>query len=140
MQNRTSPLTIAFYVVFALWFTAISYSFPSFYDWLLAPVVGRILVYGTIALFCTVVVFAAWRGFRISTWPRLDFTVLGCAVLGFDLVWRFYISQFSLESVKLISIAFDVATPAIAILGMFVVSSEWKRSGRVIKGEELFNG
>ena len=126
MHVRATPLAIAFYVVFAMWFTAIRYSSPSFYGWLLVPVVGYILAVGTIALFFTVVILAAWRGVRTSTFPRLDAAVVGCAIVCFDLVWRFYLSQFAWDGFKQISIALDMATPAIAILGMFVVGSKLK--------------
>lgn len=140
MQNRAMPITIAFYVTFTLWFTAISYSTPSFYSVLVSPVIGKMLVVGNLALFCTVVLLAAWRGFKTSTFPSLDITVVGCTILGFDLVWRFYLSQSAWDAFKLISIALDLATPAIAMLGIFVVSNELKRSGHVKTGDELFNG
>ena len=134
MQNRTVPLTIAFYIAFALWFTAISYGSPGFYSGLLSPVASKILVFGTIAVFFAVVILAAWRGFRTSTFPHLDVAVVGCAIIGFDLAWRFYLSQFAWDAFKIISIALDIATPAIAILGMFIVVSELKRSGQAMTG------
>ncbi|MVZ96162.1 hypothetical protein EUU23_00405 [Sphingorhabdus sp. IMCC26285] len=140
MHIRATPLAIAFYVVFALWFTAIRYSSPSFYGWLLAPVIGKILVFGTISLFFTVVILAAWRGVRAAAFPRADAVVVGGAMVCFDLVWRFYLGQFAWDAFKLISIALDMATPAIAILGMCVVSSELKRSGQVIAENKISNG
>jgi hypothetical protein len=50
LSIRAKPLTIAFYVVFALWFTATRYSSPAFYGWLLAPAVVNILALGTVGL------------------------------------------------------------------------------------------
>ena len=139
MHSRASPLAITFYVAFALWFTAMRYGSPSFYGWLLTPFVSEVLVFCTVALFLAVVILIAWRGFKASAFPRADAVVAGSAIVCFDLVWRFNVGQFAGDTFKLISIALDIATPAIAILGIFVVVSFLKRSVRVTKGDQLVN-
>ena len=44
------------------------------------------------------------------------------------------------NALKLTSIVLDMVTPAIAILGMFAVSGELKRSGQEVEGGNLSNG
>lgn len=139
MHIRATPLAITFYVAFALWFTAMRYGSPSFYGSLLIPFIDEVLVFCTVALFLAVVILVAWRGFKTSAFPRVDAVVAGCAIACFDLVWRFNMGQFDWDTFKLISIALDIATPVIAILGMFVVGSELKRFARVVKGDQLVN-
>jgi len=139
MHIRATPLAITFYVAFALWFTAMRYGSLSFYSWLLTPFVDEGLVFCTVALFLAVVILVAWRGFKTSAFPRVDAVVAGSVIVCFDLVWRFNIGQFAWDAFKLISLALDIATPAIAILGMFVVGSELKRSARVVNGDQLVN-
>jgi hypothetical protein len=129
---RTKPLTLAFYIGFALWFTATRYSSPSFYAWLLAPAVGVVLALGTIALFFVVVIVSARRGFVMASIPWADAAVIVCATIGFDLFWRFYLSPFAWDAFKLISILLDVATPMILALGLAAVVGEVKRPVRAI--------
>jgi hypothetical protein len=140
MNINTKPLTVAFLAVFALWFTSSRYNPPSFYSWLLTPMVGNVLALWTCALFLLIVALVARRGIKVALFPWVEAAVIGCAIVGFDLFWRFYLSQFAWDAFKLTSIALDMATPAIAILGMFVVSSELKRSYQVIAGDNLSNG
>ncbi|MCJ8159940.1 hypothetical protein, partial [Sphingomonas sp. LaA6.9] len=134
MSMRSKPLTVAFYIAFALWFTAIRYSSPGFYGWLLAPVVGTVLTLGTIALFFMVVVLAARRGVRAASFPWLNAAVIACAIIGFDLFWRFYLSPFAWDAFKLTSILLDMATPIIAALGLAAVVGELRRPVQVIAG------
>lgn len=140
MSMRSKPLTVAFYVAFALWFTAIRYSSPSFYGWLLAPVVGKVLALGTIALFFIVVVLAAWRGVKVASFPWVEAAVIGCAIIGFDLFWRFYLSPFAWDAFKLTSIVLDIATPLLATLGLFAVSGELGRPFKVVAVGKPSNG
>ena len=132
VSTRTKPLTVAFYVIFALWFTATRYSSPDFYGWLLAPLVGDVLVLCTIGLFSVIVVLAARRGFRTASFPWLDATAIGCAIIGFDLFWRFYLSPFAWDAFKLTSVGLDMATPIIATLGMVAAVGEWSRAVRTV--------
>ena len=140
MHLRKPPLAIAFYVVFALWFTALRYSSSSFYSWLLAPIAGKILAFGTIAIFFTIVILATWREVRAASFPWVDAATIGCAIVGFDLLWRFYLSHIAWSAFKLSSIVLDVATPVIAILGMFAVGSELRRFGRKVESGNVPNG
>lgn len=139
MHIRATPLAITFYVAFALWFTAMRYGSQSFYGWLLTPFVGKVLVFCAVALFLAVVILVAWRGFKTSAFPRANAVAAASAIFCFDLIWRFNIGQFAWDTFKLISIVLDIATPVIAILGMFVVGSELKRSARMVKGDQLVN-
>lgn len=134
MSARAKPFTIAFYVAFALWFTATSYSSPGFYGWLLAPIVGNILGFSLIALFLVVVVLAGRRAVREASFPWLDLAVVGCAIIGFDLFWRFYLSPLAWDAFKLTSIAVDVATPLIAALGLAAVVYELRRPAQIVAG------
>lgn len=131
---RTKPITIAFYIAFALWFTATRYGSPGFYGWLLAPVVVTVLMLGTFALFFMVVVLAARRGVKAASVPWLDAAVIACAIVGFDLFWRFYLSPFAWDAFKLTSIVLDIATPAIVALGLAAVVSELRRPVQVVAG------
>lgn len=140
MSMRTKPLTLAFYVTFTLWFTAISYSSPSVYGWLLAPVVGTVLTLGTIAIFFIAVVLAAWRAVKVASFPWLEAALIGCAIIGFDLFWRFYLSPFTLDAFKLASMVLDIATPLIATLGLLAVSGELRRPVKVVAVGKPSNG
>ncbi len=134
MTLRSKPLTVAFYIVFALWFTATRYSSPGFYGWVLAPVVATVLMLVPIALFLMVVVLAARRGGKAASFPWLDAVVIACAIIGFDLFWRFYLSPFAWDAFKLTSIVLDIATPVIVALGLAAVVSELRRPVQVIAG------
>ena len=134
MTMRTKPLTVAFYVAFALWFTGTRYNLPGFYDWLLAPVVGTGLMLGTIALFVMVVVLAVRRGLKVALFPWLDAVVIAGAMIGFDLFWRFYLSPFAWDAFKFTSMVLDIATPIILVLGVAAVLSEWRRPIQVVAG------
>lgn len=134
MTKRTKPLTVAFYIAFALWFTATRYSSPGFYGWLLAPVVGNVLMFGTIALFFMVVVLAVRRGVKATSFPWLDAAIIACAIIGFDLFWRFYLSPFAWDAFKLASIVLDMATPIIVALGLVAVVGELRRPVQVVAG------
>ena len=128
MSMRPKVLTIAFYILFALWFTASRYSTPGFYDWLLTPAIGTMLMSGSIAMFFMVIVLAARRGVKEASVPWLDAAVIACAIIGFDLLWRFYLSPFAWDAYKLTSIVLDMATPVIVAMGLAAVVSEWRRS------------
>lgn len=140
MSKRVTPLTIAFYVAFALWFTATGYSSPAFYGWLLAPVAGTVLMFSTVTLFLMVVVLVARQGAKTASFPWLDAAVVACAIVGFDLFWRFYLSPFAGNAFKLTSIVLDIATPAIAVLGLAAVVSRLRRPGKVIVGSIASGG
>ena len=132
MSARPKPFTVAFYVAFALWFTATRYSGPSFYSWLVAPVVETALGLGTVALFLITLIVAARRAVRTRSFPWLDLAVIGCAILGFDLFWRFYLSPLAWDAFKLTSIAIDIATPLIAALGLAAVVSKFRRPAQAV--------
>lgn len=134
MSARAKPFTIAFYIAFALWFTATRYSSPGFYGWLLAPIAGNVLGLSTTALFFAVVVLAARRAVREASFPWLDVAVVGCAIIGFDLFWRYYLSPLAWDAFKLTSIAIDIATPLIAALGLAAVVSELRRPAQTFAG------
>ncbi len=134
MSARPKPFTIAFYVAFALWFTAARYSGPSFYRWLLAPIVESALVLSSVALFLIAVVLAARRAVRTGSFPSLDVAVVGCAILGFDLFWRFYLSPLAWDAFKLTSVAIDIATPLVVALGLSAVIGEFRRPAQVVTG------
>lgn len=127
MTIRTKPLTIAFYIAFALWFTATRYSSPWYYSWLFSPVVGTVLMQAAITLFFMVVVLAMRRGVKTASFPWLDAAVIACAIIGLDLFWRFYLSSFAWDSFKLTSIVLDMATPIILALGMTAVVGEFRQ-------------
>lgn len=135
MKARTNVLTIAFYVAFALWFTATRYGSPSFYDWVFTPVVGYILGVCTVVVFFMVVALAAWRAVEAASMPWLDVAVVGGVLVGSDLFWRYYLSAHTWDAFKLTSIVFDSATPLIAALGMAVLVSELKRRTRPVVSE-----
>ena len=130
MMARTNVLIIAFYVAFALWFTATRYSSPGFYNWVFARSVGDILSVSTIMLFFMVVALAAWRAVEAASFPWLDVAVVGGSVVGSDLFWRYYPSPHAWDAFKLTSIVFDIATPLIAAMGMAVLVSELRRPTR----------
>jgi hypothetical protein len=127
VSARPKPSTIAFYVAFALWFTATRYSDPGFYGWLLSPIVANILGLSTIAIFLIAGVLAARRAIKAASFPWLDVAVVGCAIVGFDLFWRFYLSPMAWDAFKVTSVAVDIATPLVAAFGVVAVVSEWRR-------------
>jgi hypothetical protein len=127
MSDRTTPLTIMFYVAFALWFTATRYSSPGFYDWLLAPIVGDVLRLCTFALFFIVAILAVRRATRAASFPWLDGYIAGGAIVGFDLFWRFFLSPLARDAFKLASISLDIGTPLIAALGVGAMIAEVRR-------------
>lgn len=127
MSARKTPVTLAFYVGFALWFTGTRYSSPSFYGWLLSPIVGDALELGTVALFLMVIVIVGRRAIRAASFPWLDVAVSGGAIAASDLFWRFYLSRDAGEAQKLTSIAVDVASPALAALGLAALLVELRR-------------
>jgi hypothetical protein len=86
---------------------------------------------GTIALFLIVVVLAARRGIKIASFPWLDAAAIACAITGFDLLWRFYLSPFAWDAFKLTSMVLGVATPIIVALGLAVVVGELRRPVQV---------
>jgi hypothetical protein len=134
MSARAKPFTVAFYIAFALWFTATRYNSPNFYDWAFAPIVGNVLGLCTVALFFVIVGLAVRRAVRAASFPWLDVAVVGAAIIGFDLFWRFYLSPLAWDAFKLTSIALDIATPLIAALGLAAVVSELRRPAQIVAG------
>lgn len=132
MSIRPKPLTLAFYIAFSLWVTATRYSGSSFYSWLVSPVVESALGLGTLALFLIAVILAARRAISTHSIPWLDIAVVGGAIVGFDLFWRFYLSPLAWDAFKLTSIAIDGASPLILALGLAAVVSEFSRPAQVV--------
>ena len=89
---------------------------------------------GIIALFFIVVVIAARRAVRAASFPWLEVAVVVCAIVGFDLFWRFYLSRFAWDAFKLTSIALDIAAPLIMALGLAAVIGEVRRPAQVVVG------
>lgn len=98
------------------------------------------LAVGTIGIFLTVVILAAWRGIKAARFPWVNAATFGCAIVGFDLFWRFYLSSGVWNAFKLTSMTLDIGTPAIAILGMFAVGSELRRPSQQVASGSLPNG
>ena len=132
MRARTHTVTIVFYVVFALWFTANRYGGSGFYSGLIAPIVAVALVVVTFALFCVIVLLAARRAFSEKSLPWADAIIFGCSIVAFDLFWRFYLSPHAWDAFKLTNFVVDAATPAVAFLGICAVVGEWKRNQRLV--------
>jgi len=132
MTAHAKTLTIAFYVAFALWFTATRYGPPGLYGRFLAPTVVNILYFCPILLFFIIAALAVRRAVRAASFPRLEVAAAGCAIVGSELFWRFYLSPHAWDAFKLTSIAFDLATPVIAALGLAVVVRELKQSPQPI--------
>ncbi len=131
MRARPRPLTIGFYILFALWFTAIRYSGPGFYSRLVSPMFQDALVLATVAVFGAVGMFAARRGIKARAAPWADLLAAGGSIVAFDLVWRFYLSPHAWDAFKLASVALDAATPVVAALGVAALIGEWKRGSAV---------
>ena len=123
MSRRPKASTLAFYVAFALWFTAMSYSGPSFYAWKLAPIVQDVLGLAIFGLFVIVAALVLRRSFRAAAFPWLDITVVAGALVGSELVWRFCRSL-AWDAFKFASLALDIAAPLIVVLGLMAASAE----------------
>jgi len=108
MSTRVNVLAAAFLVASALWFTATRYSPPSFYGSL-----GSVLAILIFAL-VVAVIFVASR--RALPWREIALTV--GALISFEAFWRFYLSRTAWDAFKLTSIALDIGTPLIALLGI----------------------
>lgn len=119
-------------MAFALWFTATRYSPPSFYSWLLSPAVTAALAFTTVALFLAVLVLVGWRALKARSFPWLDAAVVLSAVVGFDLLWRFFLSPLAWNAFKLTSIALDIATPLIVVLGIVAAFNLWRPRERAL--------
>jgi hypothetical protein len=115
--------TLAFYVAFALWFTAMSYSGPGFYAWQLAPIVQDVLGLAMFGVFFVVAVLVVRRSLRRATFPWLDIAVVAGAIVGFEVVWRFC-RTLAWDAFKLASLGLDISTPLIFLLGLIAVSAE----------------
>lgn len=124
-------MTVIFFVAFALWFTATRYSSPSFYTAMFAPVVGNVLELAPPALFVAVLVIVVTRAVKTASFPLIDFAVAGCALVGFDLFWRYGMSRFGWEVPKLASLILDIASPIIVALGFAAFVVEMRRAERV---------
>lgn len=123
MSVRPKSSTLAFYVAFALWFTAMSYSGPGFYAWQLAAIVQDILGLAMFGLFFVVAALVVRRSLKLTTFPWLDITVVAGAIVASELVWRFY-RTLAWDAFKLASFGLDIATPLIVVLGLIAVNSE----------------
>jgi hypothetical protein len=132
MDARPNTLTIAFYVTFALWFTATRYGPPGIYSWVLAPSVVSVLSLGPIVLFSIVAILAARRAVRAASFPWLDVAVVAGGIVGSDLFWRLYLSPHAWDAFKLTSIAFDIATPLIVALGVAAVIGKVRRPAKTV--------
>ncbi|MFN3819089.1 MAG: hypothetical protein ACK4R0_08855 [Blastomonas sp.] len=123
-------MTIAFYAAFALWFTAMSYSRPGFYSWLIHPFAQDALGLLLWGIFAAVVVAVAHRSIIAASMPWLDLVAFGCAVVVFELVWRLYLSPDIWDAFKVISVVVDAATPIIGAIGVAALVGEWRRGRR----------
>ena len=129
VSARPNASTLAFYLAFAVWFTATRYSGPGFYAWQLAPVVQDALGVAMFGVFFVVTVLVVRRSIRTVTFPWLDVAVVAGAIVGFDLLWRFCRSL-AWDAFKLTSFVLDVATPLIVVLGLMALSAELGRPRR----------
>lgn len=128
MLARPRPTTVAFYIAFALWFTATRYSGPGFYSWLVAPIVQDALGVVTFGLFCVIAILAARRALKAACFPWTDAVALGGSFVAFDLFWRLWLSSQAWDAFKLTSGIVDATTPIIAGLGIAAIIGEWKQS------------
>jgi hypothetical protein len=127
MNARAKPLTIAFYVAFALWFTATRYSGSGFYGWLAGRFLQdavSLLVWG---IFFALIVVVARRSLRVASFPWADLVVVASGVAALDLFWRLYLSRHAWGAFKLTSVVVDAATPIIGLLGIAALVGEWRR-------------
>lgn len=123
---RGDTLRIAFYIAFALWFTATRYSEPGIYAALLGPMVGAAISLALVSLFGIVVVVIARGAVRKHSFPWIDLISFVCSIVSFELVWRFVLSR-TADLFKITSLPLDIATPFIAAVGIAVLVSDIKK-------------
>ena len=137
MNVRTSFPTITFIVLFAVWSTSARYGASGFYDWAIAPGIGNILKLATIAICLAVAASVIWRAFQRTSFPWPELTIFGVAILGCDLVWRYYLSRDNWDAHKITSAAFDIAMPLIAGLGVVAVVLELRSASEASRQKRL---
>lgn len=128
MSGRTKPLTIAFYLAFALWFIAMSYSGPGFYGWFIHPLAQLVLGLAMWVIFFAVVVVVSRRSLSLASVPWLDLAVFGCVLIALNLYWHLYLSRHAWDAYKLTSIVVDAATPIIVAIGIAAFMGEWRQA------------
>ncbi|MEN7536349.1 hypothetical protein [Aurantiacibacter flavus] len=127
MSGRTKPLTIAFYLAFAVWFIAMIYVGTGLYRWLIHPY-AQIVFNGALwVTFIAIVVAVARRSLRLASIPWIDLVVFGCALVALDLFWRFYLSLHAWDAYKITSVMADAAAPIICGIGIVAFVGEWRR-------------
>ena len=127
MTNRPSALTIAFYLAFALWFTEERYAATGLYaglfgwlfGWHFGVIAANLLRVAIVVTLLSVAALVVRRSIRSGKLPLLDASILGVAIIGADLFWRFYLSPYAWDAFKLASVVIDLASPLIVVLGVF---------------------
>jgi hypothetical protein len=119
MTNRPSALTIAFYLVFALWFTEERYTGVDIYGWHFGAIAANLLRVAIVVTLLSVAALVVRRSIRSGKLLLLDASILGVAIIGADLFWRFYLSPYAWYAFKLASVVIDLASPLIVVLGVF---------------------
>jgi hypothetical protein len=127
MSVRPLPITIAFYVAFAMVFTATRYSGPGFYGSLFGQFFQGALGLLLLGIVCAVLIGVGRRSLRTKSFPLVDLVWLGGAVLVLDLFWRLYLSPHAWDAFKLTSVVLDAAQPLVGVLGLISLVAEWKR-------------
>ena len=128
MNGRIEPLTITFYLAFALWFTVMGYSGPGFYGWLIHPLAQFVLGIVLCSIFFAVVVAVARRSLSLASIPWPDLAIFGGALVAFDLFWRLYLSPHAWDAFKVTAAVVDAAAPIIAAIGVAALVIEWRRA------------
>jgi hypothetical protein len=106
-----------------LWFTVLRYHGLGFYAWQFAPLVKDVLGFATFGAFVVVAALRVRRFIRTATFPWVDIALVGGAILGLDLLWRFCRSM-AWDTFKLTSLGLDIATPLIVLLGLLSLKGE----------------
>ena len=123
MTNRPSALTIAFYLAFAPWFTEERYTgggiYAGLFGWHFGVIAANLLRVAIVVTLLSVAALVVRRSIRSGKLPLLDASILGVAIIGADLFWRFYLSPYAWDAFKLASVVIDLASPLIVVLGVF---------------------
>jgi hypothetical protein len=117
MFTRPNVLTAAFLIASALWFTASRYSPPSFYGSL-----GFALAILILTLVAAVMFVASRRAL-----PWREIALIVGALGSFEALWRFYLSRTAWDAFKMTSIALDIGTPLIVLLGIAALLTARKK-------------
>lgn len=126
MSVNAKPLTIAFYVAFALWFTAMSYSGLGFYRWFIHPLVEGLFGLILWAILIAVLVAVVRRSVFLASLPWSELVTFSSAFAVFNLLWR--LSPHSWDAFKITSLVVDIATPIIGAIGVAALVGEWRRA------------